>query len=111
MAFHFLSVPNNQPPFAFAGQNTRKNASQFTPLHTPKLTVNQPPHGFEGSSPSSPTSLRLLRKLRLGKPHRSEGCRAEAPQGEVGPLKTSSKAARTGRPLPTPYRSPAGRQR
>jgi hypothetical protein len=33
-----------------------------------KLTVNQPSSDFEGSSPSSPTSLRLLRKLRLGKP-------------------------------------------
>src|SRR3954452_7252858 len=36
---------------------TRKNASQFTPLHSKKLTVNQPPHGFEGSSPSFPTSF------------------------------------------------------
>jgi hypothetical protein len=33
-----------------------------------ELTVNQPSYDFEGSSPSSPTSLRLLRKLRLGKP-------------------------------------------
>ena len=27
----------------------------------PGLTVNQPPHGFAGSSPASPTSLRLSR--------------------------------------------------
>jgi hypothetical protein len=55
MAFHFLSVPNSQPPFLFAAENARKYASQFSPLHNVKLTVNQPPHGFEGSSPSFPT--------------------------------------------------------
>src|SRR5882724_9996539 len=40
-----------------------------------ELTVNQPSYDFEGSSPSSPTSLRLLRKRRL--PRRS-------PTGEGG---------------------------
>ena len=40
--------------------------------------------GVTGSIPVAPTSLRLLRKLRLGKPasvyrsEASEGCRAEA---------------------------------
>src|SRR6476661_6989279 len=40
--------------------------------------------GVTGSIPVAPTSLRLLRKLRLGKPHSvyrseaNEGCRAEA---------------------------------
>src|SRR5207302_10554439 len=33
-----------------------------------ELTVNQPPYGFAGSSPASPTILRSLRELRLGKP-------------------------------------------
>ena len=33
-----------------------------------ELTVNQPSYDFEGSSPSSPTSLRWLRQLRLGRP-------------------------------------------
>ena len=36
-----------------------------------------------GSIPPGSTSLRLLRKLRLGKP--SEGCRVVAPLGEDGP--------------------------
>src|SRR5437868_1517211 len=48
-----------------------------------ELTVNQPPHGFEGSSPSSPTSLRSLRELRLGKPaplSRGERAKAAAPK-------------------------------
>src|SRR5262245_55818976 len=55
-----------------------------------ELTVNQPPHGFAGSSPASPTSLRSLRELRLGRPAQlsrseaSEGCRAEARKGEGG---------------------------
>ena len=49
-----------------------------------ELTVNQPSYDFEGSSPSSPTSLRLLRKLRLGKPYRSEGCRDEARRAKSG---------------------------
>src|SRR5882757_6481572 len=49
-----------------------------------ELTVNQPSYDFEGSSPSSPTSLRLLRKLRLGKPHRSEGCRVVARRAKTG---------------------------
>jgi hypothetical protein len=48
------------------------------------LTVNQPSYDFEGSSPSSPTSLRLLRKLRLGKPYRSEGCRGVAQRAKPG---------------------------
>jgi hypothetical protein len=31
-----------------------------------ELTVNQPPHGFAGSSPASPTSLRTLHNCGLG---------------------------------------------
>src|SRR5262249_14429416 len=52
-----------------------------------ELTVNQPSYDFAGSSPASPTSLRSLRELRLGKPAQlfrseaSEGCLAEARQG------------------------------
>jgi hypothetical protein len=57
MAFHFLSVHNNQPPFAFSEEIARKCASHFTPLPMKKLTVNQPSYDFEGSSPSSPTNL------------------------------------------------------
>src|SRR5262249_50204591 len=33
-----------------------------------ELTVNQPSYDFAGSSPASPTCLRSLRELRLGKP-------------------------------------------
>jgi hypothetical protein len=60
-----------------------------------RLTVNQPPHGFAGSSPASPTSLRSLRELRLGRPAQlsrsevNEGClavarRAKADLGQPG---------------------------
>jgi hypothetical protein len=52
------------------------------------LTVNQPSYDFEGSSPSSPTILRLQRKLRLGKPARSEGCRAEACKAQAGEFRS-----------------------
>ena len=41
-------------------------------------TVNPLAYAFVGSSPTSPTILRLLRKLRLDKPAKSQGCRAEA---------------------------------
>jgi hypothetical protein len=40
-----------------------------------QLTVNQPPHDFEGSSPSSPTSLRSRGE---------QGCRAEARRAKAG---------------------------
>ena len=49
-----------------------------------ELTVNQPSYDFAGSSPASPTSLRSLRELRLGKPARSEGCRVEARRAKTG---------------------------
>jgi hypothetical protein len=42
-------------------------------------------YAFVGSSPTSPTSLRLLRRLRLGKPRRGEGCRAEVAKQRGGP--------------------------
>src|SRR5436305_13724295 len=44
-----------------------------------ELTVNQPPHGFEGSSPSSPTTLRP-RGLRVAPPRmirQGEACPAQ----------------------------------
>jgi hypothetical protein len=41
-------------------------------------------HEVVGSIPSGSTSLRWLRQLRLGEPDRSEGCRAEAREGEGG---------------------------
>ncbi len=44
-----------------------------------ELTVNQPPHGFEGSSPSFPTNLRPWR-LRVAQP---DG-RAEAHRAKTG---------------------------
>src|SRR6266404_7443871 len=37
-----------------------------------------------GSIPPGSTSLRLLRKLRLGKPSRSEGCRVVARRAKTG---------------------------
>src|SRR5215510_13313150 len=43
-----------------------------------ELTVNQPSYDFAGSSPASPTSLRSLRELRLGKPSPLQSKRAKA---------------------------------
>src|SRR6266567_5062135 len=40
-----------------------------------------------GSIPPGSTSLRWLRQLRLGKPHRSEGCRGGARRAKPGSLK------------------------
>jgi hypothetical protein len=37
-----------------------------------------------GSIPPGSTSLRWLRQLRLGKPHRSEGCLAVARRAKAG---------------------------
>jgi hypothetical protein len=37
-----------------------------------------------GSIPPGSTSLRWLRQLRPGKPHRSEGCRGEARRAKTG---------------------------
>jgi putative endonuclease len=37
-----------------------------------------------GSIPPGSTSLRWLRQLRLGKPHRSEGCRGVARRAKTG---------------------------
>src|SRR5882724_1130021 len=37
-----------------------------------------------GSIPPGSTSLRRLRQLRLGKPHRSEGCRGVAQRAKPG---------------------------
>ncbi len=53
-----------------------------------------------GSSPAGPTSLRWLRQLRLGKPFRSEGCRAEAhlSEGGPGPRATARQATLPSRP-------------
>jgi hypothetical protein len=48
------------------------------------LTVNQPSYDFEGSSPSSPTILRSLRRLRLGRPWRSDGCPVEDRAAKTG---------------------------
>src|SRR5262249_4111866 len=42
-----------------------------------ELTVNQPSYDFAGSSPASPTSLRSLRELRLGKPAQLSPTRSE----------------------------------
>ena len=41
-------------------------------------------HEVVGSIPSGSTSFRWLRQLRLGKPHRSEGCRVVARKSEDG---------------------------
>ena len=41
-------------------------------------------HEVVGSIPSGSTSLRRLGLLRLGKPDRGEGCRAEARESEGG---------------------------
>ena len=40
-----------------------------------------------GSIPPGSTSLRRLRLLRLGKPHRSEGCRDVASAAKTGSMK------------------------
>jgi putative endonuclease len=42
-----------------------------------------------GSIPPGSTSLRWLRQLRLGKPSRSEGCRAVARRAKAGSIKTN----------------------
>ncbi len=74
------------------------------------LTVNQPSYDFEGSSPSSPTSLRSLRELRLGKPHRSEGCRGVARRAKPGSLGKSVISEPNGR-SPTCRRDQAAGKR
>jgi hypothetical protein len=69
-------VPINRPPQAMRGSPCAPGRfdtlAAMAPGECPEwqreLTVNQPPHGFAGSSPASPTSLRSLRELRLGKP-------------------------------------------
>src|SRR5258708_7864484 len=58
-----------------------------------------------GSIPLGSTSLRLLRKLRLGKPYRSEGCRAAARQGEggrhtLGPQGEDGRLTKISKPYP-----------
>ena len=50
-------------------------------------------HGMQevgGSIPPGSTSLRRLRLLRLGKPHRSEGCRVVARRAKTGLGKSGS---------------------
>jgi hypothetical protein len=59
-----------------------------------ELTVNQPSSDFEGSSPSSPTTLHLLRKLQLGQPRLSESCRAKAQRAAAGRVAQPSPAKR-----------------
>jgi hypothetical protein len=39
---------------------------------------------YPGSNPGRASSLRWLRQLRLGKPHRSEGCRGVAQRAKPG---------------------------
>src|ERR1700752_709602 len=57
-----------------------------------ELTVNQPPHGFAGSSPASPTSLCSLVELRPGnEPPMSE--RTSKP-----PFRRGGKSFGKGRP-------------
>lgn len=54
-----------------------RGAAGECPERQRELTVNQPPHGFAGSSPASPTSLRSLRELRRGgspEPTRAANC-------------------------------------
>src|SRR5665811_1865863 len=54
-----------------------------------------------GSIPPGSTSLRRLRLLRLGKPHRSEGCRAVARRAKAD----LGKPYRTSRPFSLPRKS------
>jgi putative endonuclease len=49
-----------------------------------------------GSIPPGSTSLRWLRQLRLGKPYRSEGCRAEARRAKAGPATALASMASGG---------------
>jgi hypothetical protein len=49
-----------------------------------RLTVNQPSYDFEGSSPSSPTSLRSRGE---------EGCRAEASLAKAGAARATARQA------------------
>jgi putative endonuclease len=49
-----------------------------------------------GSIPPGSTSLRWLRQLRLGKPHRGEGCRAVAPQAKAGPRQAKASCCSLG---------------
>ena len=51
-------------------------------------------HEVVGSIPSGSTSLRWLRRLRLGKPHRSEGCRVVARKSEDGPTMVAKNIVR-----------------
>ena len=67
--------------------------------------------GVTGSIPVAPTSLRLLRKLRLGKPpsvyrsEASEGCSAEAPWAKAGSIRSRTAPKSTPRnPRDAPQR-------
>ena len=51
-----------------------------------------------GSIPPGSTSLRRLRQLRLGKPHRSEGCRGVARRAKPGCFSNHTSQLRFGKP-------------
>jgi hypothetical protein len=56
--FSVLSVIDGLMSASNGGKARNERDTGECPEWQRELTVNQPPHGFEGSSPSSPTSLR-----------------------------------------------------
>src|SRR5260370_41745030 len=58
-----------------------------------ELTVNQPPHGFEGSSPSFPTTLRPC-GLRVAQLTRRRGAARSRSKSGISPLVIPGRAKR-----------------